>query len=135
MRTWTNRLSLAILTFGFALPLAAQPGSQSIPDWMARQQEEIQRGVDAGVLTEREARSLRREQREIRQLGDSLRRDAYPPHEARRRLEERLRAADRRIYDLKNNDEFVYGSWDDRPPPPPPGGYDSGYPRPHPNYR
>lgn len=136
MKTWTNRLSVAVLALAVALPLAAQPGGEDLRDWMTRQQREIQRGVDTGVLTDREARSLRREQRDIRALGDDMRREGYPPHEARRRLEERLRAADRHIYDLKNNDEVVYAPWDDRrPPPPAPGGYDPRPPRPDPYYR
>ncbi|NEV65106.1 hypothetical protein [Thiorhodococcus minor] len=136
MKTWTNRLSAVVLGLVVALPLAAQPGSEDPRDWMTRQQREIQRGVDFGALTDREARSLRREQRDIRELGDSLRREGYPPYEARRRLEDRLRAADRHIYDLKSNDEVAYGPWDDRrPPPPPPGGYDPRPPRPDPYYR
>ncbi|MBK1721924.1 hypothetical protein [Thiocystis violacea] len=129
MKTWIGRLFLLSLGVCTALTAVAQPGRQDIQRWLDRQQQEIQRGIDSGALTKHEARSLRRQQREIQEFGDRLRREGYPPHESRRLLQERLRDADRRIDDLTHNDEWVYGP-DDRRPPPPPGRDDDRGPRP-----
>lgn len=137
MKTWSNTLFVAAIGLLAALPAFARSGGRDIQGWMDRQQYEIQRGIDSGELTKREARHLKREQRDIRELGDRLRSEGYSPHEARRMIEDRLRDADRHISDLRYNDEVAYGPDHYRRPPPPPGGRDD-YPRPErpdPRYR
>jgi hypothetical protein len=83
-----------------SLPAQAQRGGPSGPrfdDRLDRQSSAIQRGIDSGELTRREARTLRREQDEARQFMRDLRREGYPPHEARRMIDRRLDRVDRQI--------------------------------------
>ena len=106
MKTRTNMAILIALGLLVAVPAHAQRGGgPRLEDRLDRQQSAIDRGIDRGELTRDEARSLNREQREIRRLLEDLRRDGYPPREARRMVERRLERADRHIYDLTHNDE------------------------------
>ena len=105
-----------------SLPAQAQRGGPSGPrfdDRLDRQSSAIQRGIDSGQLTRREARTLRREQDDARQYMRDLRREGYPPHEARRMIERRLDRVDRHIRDLSNNRDVAPHYRGDRRGPPP----------------
>lgn len=78
-----------------------------------RQQSRIEQGVQSGALTHREARSLYRENREIRNLARDFRRnDGRLSHEERRILDSRLDQVSERIRYLNHNDRRRYD--DDR---------------------
>lgn len=103
---------LILMTTGLLLSLPAQaqrggpPGSR-FDDQLDRQSSAIQRGIDSGELTRREVRTLRREQEEARQFMRDLRRDGYPPHEARPMIERRLERLDRQIRKLSSNNDVA----------------------------
>jgi hypothetical protein len=105
-----------------SLPAQAQRGGPPGPrfdDRLDRQSSAIQRGIDSGELTRREVRTLRREQDETRQFMRDVRRDGYPPHEARRMIERRLDRVDGQIRRLSNNRDVAPHHRGDRRGPPP----------------
>ncbi|MTW20816.1 hypothetical protein [Allochromatium palmeri] len=104
-----------------SLPVQAQRGGSPGPkfdDRLDRQSSAIQRGIDSGALTRREVKTLRREQSETRQFMRDVRRDGYPPHEARRMIERRLDRVDRQIRKLSNNRDVAPHYRGDRRGPP-----------------
>ena len=125
MKRLTAILLLTGLSLILAFPAWADRGS-SYRDRMEHQKSMIERGIRSGELTEREARRLRTEQREIRDLADELR-DSRMPRERRHRiLNARLDRAEQHIRELTRNE---HRSRDYRPPrgdhrpggyPPPP---------------
>ncbi len=120
MKPWTRTLILLATGVLVALPAQAQRGGGfNVEERMDRQQGAIERGIDSGMLTRREAKSLQREQREIRHMLGEYRRDGYPPREIRRVLADRLDRAERHIRDLSHNEEVSYRGRDDHRPPPP----------------
>jgi hypothetical protein len=115
---------LVLMATGVLLSLPAQaqrggPPGPRFDDRLDRQSSVIQRGIDSGELTRREARTLRRDQDEARQFMRDVRRDGYPPHEARRMIERRLDQVDRRIRELSNNRDVAPHYRGDRRGPPP----------------
>ncbi|ADC62947.1 hypothetical protein [Allochromatium vinosum] len=133
---------LVLMASGLLLSLPAQaqrggPPGPRFDDRLDFQSSSIQRGIDSGELTRREARRLRQEQDEARQFMRDLRRDGYPPHEARRMIERRLDRVDRHIRELSRNSDVAPHYRGDRrgPPPrdyddrrgPPPRDYDDRY--------
>jgi hypothetical protein len=122
MKGRNTLLVLAAAGLLLSLPVQAQrggsPGSK-FDDRLDRQSSAIQRGIDSGELTRRETRTLRREQDETRQFMRDVRRDGYPPHEARRMIERRLDRVDRQIRKLSSNRDVAPHSRDDRRGPPP----------------
>ena len=117
---------LILMATGWLLSLPAQaqrggPAGPRFDERLDRQEAAIQRGLDSGELTRREARTLRREQDEVRQFMHELRRDGYPPHEAQRLIERRLDRVGRHIRELSGNWDVAphYYGGDRRPPPPP----------------
>ncbi|MBK1720287.1 hypothetical protein CKO27_22085 [Thiocystis violacea] len=118
MKRRTSVLILVVAGLMVALPVHAQRGGPNIEDRLDRQQTAIQRGIDSGELTRGEAKSLKRDQRELRRFIDDLRHEGYPPHEARRMIDKRLDRAGRRIQELSNNHEVAYRRDDRRGPPP-----------------
>lgn len=117
MKNWTRIVSLLAVGWMTALPVQADRGGDSIQDRLSHQSRAIQRGIDAGSLTRHEADGLRREQADIRQLADRLRRDGSSPRESFRMLDRRLDRSSRHIQDLMYNDAFRHGRDDHRPPP------------------
>ncbi|MBK1722166.1 hypothetical protein CKO23_07855 [Thiocystis violacea] len=86
-----------------ALPAQAAPKGHDIDARLDRQQTTIDRGINSGELTKREAGILRQEHREIRDLARSLRRDWS--RETYRRLDRKLDRSERHIRSLASNDE------------------------------
>ncbi|BCU06844.1 hypothetical protein [Allochromatium tepidum] len=115
---------LVLVATGLLLSLPAQaqrggPPGPRFDDRLDRQSTAIQRGIDSGELTRREVRRLRQEQDEARQFIRDLRRDGYPPHEARRMIERRLDRVDRHIRELSRNGDVAPHYRGDRRGPPP----------------
>jgi hypothetical protein len=75
----------------------------------SRQQERIERGVQRGELTWREARTLREGQREIARVEADARSDGFLSHREARRLNAMLDNADTRIRELRHNAEHRRG--------------------------
>ncbi|QIK37257.1 hypothetical protein GWK36_03790 [Caldichromatium japonicum] len=98
----------------------AQPPERDFKERFNHQDMAIERGKDSGALTRREVRRLQREQDKVRRLMDDLRREAYSPREAQRRIDWRLDWIDRRIYELSTNSEVAPHFRPNSPPPPPP---------------
>ena len=116
-----SRLIAAALSLLLVVPAVATAhpnsdhGRGNIADRLDRQSMRIREGVESGALTRREARQLRREQKEIRVLARKMRRDDGLSKKERRRLQKRLDKASRHIRKLKHNDverHRYYGHYD-----------------------
>lgn len=120
MKGRNTLLVLAATGLLLSLPAQAQrngPPDPRFDDRLDRQSSAIQRGIDSGELTRREARTLRHEQDEARQFMRDLRREGYPPHEARRMIDRRLDHLDRQIRKLSDNRDVAPHYRGDRRPP------------------
>lgn len=119
--------TLVSATLGLLVMLPAQAdwdrrgGGDNPWQRIERQQGRIDQGVQSGALTRREARTLYRENQEIRDLARDFRRnDGRLSHEERRILDNRLdRASDRIRYMTRNErdrheDRWRGGGYDDR---------------------
>ncbi len=71
--------------------------ANSIRDRLEHQQAVIERGIENGSITRREAKELRNEQRDIRELAEELRDAGASRNERRRVLESRLDRIDHRL--------------------------------------
>ncbi|MBK1642380.1 hypothetical protein CKO12_10920 [Chromatium okenii] len=92
-----HKIALAVL-FSLAGVLMALPAqADSIRDRLEHQRAVIERGIDNGSITRREAKELHSEQRDIRQLAEELRDAGASRSERRRVLESRLDRIDRRL--------------------------------------
>ncbi|NEX22898.1 hypothetical protein G3480_21775 [Thiorhodococcus mannitoliphagus] len=105
MKASTTALLASTLALIIALPAQAKPHGDSLRERLDRQQTAIDRGVDSGALTRREADILRTEQREIRDLARSLRDERHPARKSQRLLGSKLDRAERHIRRLASNDE------------------------------
>lgn len=100
MKRYLTGTLLFILALGLAMPAFARV---SLYDLERQQMRRIQQGIHSGELTGKEARSLRREQRNIRQHKKRFARDGRISKPERRILKKRYARADRSIYRLKHN--------------------------------
>jgi hypothetical protein len=114
MKTWIRALLVPVVAFAIALQAHAGQKGTSAYERLDRQQAAIDRGVDSGALTKREAGILRQEQREIRELARRLHRDGSSPRDTRRILDKKLDQSDRHIRRLTSNDEVRYSRNDHR---------------------
>lgn len=122
MKARNTLLVLAATGLLLSLPAQAQrawPHEPRFEDRLDHQSRAIQRGIDSGELTRREASRLRHERDEVRQFMRDLRRGGYPPHEARRMIERRLDRLDRHIRELSRNSDVAPHYRGDRRGPPP----------------
>ena len=100
--------TLFIATLGLLTVTPAFAGHGRLLDRMDRQQIRIERGVESGELTRREARALRKQQRRIHRLARDFYMDDYLSKRERRILRKKLNRASDRIRALKHNDEYRY---------------------------
>lgn len=120
MKASTTALLASTLALMVALPAQARPQGGDLYERLDRQQSAIDRGVDSGALTWREAKILRTEHREIRDLARSLRNprhardDRHQRRETRRLLDIKLDRADRHIRRMAHNDEVRWSGRHDR---------------------
>ena len=75
-----------------------------------RQSSRIRKGVKSGELTRYEAKKLRKQQKEIANLSQKLKRDGKLSRHERQKLERRQDAASKKIAGLKHNDNYRRGS-------------------------
>lgn len=107
MNKWIRRLLIPALTMTIALPAMANPGTDRIYERIDRQQARIERGIDKGELTRREAGALRGKLRETRDMARSFRHRGMSPHEFRV-LDRRLDHSDQLIRRFTSNGEVSY---------------------------
>jgi len=105
MKRYLTGTLLLILGLGLALPAFAR---SSLYDLERQQMRRIQQGIHSGQLTRKEAKVLRREQRDIRRLKRHFVRDGRVSRHERRVLRKRYARADRRIYRYKHNRHTSY---------------------------
>jgi hypothetical protein len=101
MKIVTKTLLIGLLGMGVVLP--AMAGSGYGPNW--NQEQRIEAGLRSGQLTVAEARILRNEQAQIRNLQRNFLRDGRLNQRERRILEQRREQANRHIYRLAHNDQ------------------------------
>jgi len=99
-----------LITTAIALTLAAAIApayahANRFEERLERQAGRIEQGIDSGELTRREAKLLRREHRELRQLTRLLADDGRLSKWERRTLKERYDDASDLIWRLKHNDQ------------------------------
>lgn len=66
----------------------------------------IERGVDSGKISHREARKLKRQQRSIRRMKRDFYDDGHLSRKERKILSYRMRRLKDRVYDYKHNDNY-----------------------------
>lgn len=108
MKRYLSRTLLFLLALGLAMPAFART---SLYDLERRQMQRIQQGIHSGELTRKEARILRREQRDIRRMKRHFVRDGRISRHERRVLRKRYAKAGRHIYRFKHNSRtrYTYG--------------------------
>lgn len=104
MNRTLTKLFIATLCLFTAVPAFA--GHGWILDRLDRQHTRIERGIDSGELTRREARRLKKQQRRIHRLARELSANEQVSRRERRILTEKLNRASDRIYELKHNDAY-----------------------------
>lgn len=70
-----------------------------------RQTDRIQQGVETGELTNKEARDLRDQQRDIKADRRDARSDGKVTNKERRQIQQKQKDASKEIYDQKNDDD------------------------------
>ncbi len=105
MKRYLTGTLLFLLTLGLAMPAVART---SLYDLERYQMRRIQQGIHSGELTRKEARILRREQRDIQRMKRHFVRDGRISRYERRILRKRLARADQHIYRLKHNRSTRY---------------------------
>ena len=120
MKSITKILWLLPLGLVWAVPVHAD--SCGLRDRMERLERRIDRGIDKGQLTRREAHRLRRERREIRALARDFRDDGYLSRRECDILAGRVHRLSRHVRKLKHNDRDRYDRYDR---------YDDSYRRRH----
>jgi hypothetical protein len=109
MKTMSTFAALVIAaTLGTATTAQAEPGW--VDGRQANQRERIRDGIEAGDLTRKEARRLRRQQRRIARMEDRLGADGYFTPRERRRMDRVLDRASRRIARARHNDRYRGGN-------------------------
>jgi ribosomal protein S15P/S13E len=111
MQSFIKTLLFATLTAGAILPVYAD--SCGLRDQMDRIERRIERGVDHGRLTPREARRLNRERRSIWRLSRELRDDGILSDNDCAILSRRVDRLDEHVRELKHNgrgrSDYDYG--------------------------
>jgi hypothetical protein len=95
--------ALAALAAAIALPVAAQTGTPRVDQREANQQARIQRGVQSGQLTPREAASLERGQAKVEAKEDKAKADGKVTAKERAKLAKAQNKQSRRIARKKHN--------------------------------
>ncbi|MBK1694297.1 hypothetical protein CKO09_06020 [Chromatium weissei] len=99
-----KRLTVLLLTaVGLIATLPAQ--ADRIRDRIEHQRMMMERGLETGALTRHEVQELRREQRKLRQMAESLRDSGASRMEQRQVLDTRLDRIDRRIKKAMRDDD------------------------------
>ena len=119
MKTWNRALLVSVAVLAITLPAQAAPDRADFRDRLEHQQTRIERGIDSGDLTKREAGELREEHRAIRRLAEHLRADGYSWRERSRILDRKLDRTERHIRQLMQNDEVRHDRGPGREPPRP----------------
>lgn len=70
-----------------------------------RQRDRIEQGQDTGELTNKEARDLKNQQRDIQQDRRDARSDGVVTNQERRQIKQKQQEASEDIYDQKNDDD------------------------------
>jgi hypothetical protein len=111
MNRTAKNLFIATLCLFTAAPAFAGHRHDRLLDRLDRQQNRIERGIDSGELTRREARTLKKQQRRIHRLAREFYADDHLCKRERRILHKKLNRASDRIYALKHNDEYRYARY------------------------
>ncbi|MCW8889921.1 MAG: hypothetical protein OQL20_04600 [Sedimenticola sp.] len=76
----------------------------------------IERGIDSGKISHREAKKLKHQQRSIRRMKRDFYDDGHLSRKERKILSYRIRRLNDRVYDYKHNDNYRVhkGYWNDR---------------------
>ena len=72
---------------------------------LERQQYRIEKGIDSGALTRKEAKKLRRQQRKIRKMARHFREDGVLTRDERYKIRNKLDRVSDRIWAFKHNDD------------------------------
>jgi CRISPR/Cas system-associated endoribonuclease Cas2 len=120
MKKHLTKTIFILLALGLAMPAFARAPLQSVE---RNQMHRIQKGIHSGALTRGEARVLRQEQRNIRNLKRRFLRDGRFSRAERRTLTHRYTSASRHIYRLTHNNRTNYASRYGRHSPWGHGGY------------
>jgi hypothetical protein len=108
MNTLVKSLLITTLGIGTALPAVADASFRQHNGH--KLDNRIEQGVRSGELTRKEARTLRREQREIRRMRRDFLSDGRLSKWERRTLAKARKQLSKRVYRLKHNDRRVrYG--------------------------
>ena len=91
-----------------AVPAFAGHSHHGVWDRLDRQSTRIESGIDAGDLTRREAKELRKEHRKIKRMARKFREDGYLSKRERRVLRHRLDDASAHIWELRHNGDYRY---------------------------
>ncbi len=105
MKRYLTGTLLFLLTLGLAMPAVARTSLYDLERYQIRR---IQQGIHSGELTRKEARILRREQRDIQRMKRYFVRDGRISRFERRILGKRYARADQHIYRLKHNRSTRY---------------------------
>ncbi len=105
MKKYLSGTLLLLLAMGIAIPAFARISLYEIE---REQRWRIKDGIHSGELTRKEARTLRREQRDIRRMKRHFLRDGRMSRYERRTLRKRYARAGRHIYRLKHNHRTRY---------------------------
>jgi hypothetical protein len=92
-----------------AAPVMADRGQDRFERGHDRQHSRIERGVRAGALTHREAKSLRKEQRHVSKMERNFKRDGHLDRFERRTLGREYAQARAHTRQLKHNDRYRVG--------------------------
>ncbi len=120
MKTIVKAVAIASLTLLVASPSFAYQGDRGyaktdrIADRIDRQQQRIERGIKNDDLTRKEAKQLRGDLKDIRQLKRIFRDDGRLSKGERRYLQKRLDKSSRQIKRLKHNEIRRYVRLHDR---------------------
>ncbi len=110
MKPLNKTLMAVSLSLFVAVPAFASHGDDrpmkkhNIEQRLERQQQRIHQGVKDHQLTRKEAKLLRRQQRELRQLAHRFYKDGYLSKKERRVLDQELRHSSRLIKRLRHNE-------------------------------
>ncbi len=100
MKKQLSKALFVLLALGLAMPVFAGSPLQNIE---RNQMHRIQQGIHSGELTRSEARVLKKEQSNIRQLKRRFLRNGHLSKGERRTLKNRYASASRHIYRLTHN--------------------------------
>lgn len=106
-----TKITFATLITGMSLSPAlvfAHGQGGHLHQRLERQQYRIEKGIDSGALTRKEAKKLRRQQRKIRMMVRHFREDGVLTRAERHKVRDKLDRASDRIWAFKHNDDRYY---------------------------